>query len=78
MPATRIDLGDLHDLLAKSLREQINAYKASGEPMPASFVKEVREFLKDNDIEAIATVNPDLKAINRDVNYGFDEDEASG
>lgn len=43
----------LHGELAESLREAIKKCRKAGEPLPASLVKEIREFLKDNGIEQI-------------------------
>jgi hypothetical protein len=48
--ASKSALEDLHSALAKKLLEIVN----SGE-MTASLAKEIREFLKDNGIEAVAT-----------------------
>ena len=62
-------LGELHNKLAEKLLEMIEQGDLS-----ASQIKEVREFLKDNDIQAVPTENsvirklhdslPDLDDIN--------------
>jgi hypothetical protein len=51
MKATPEALEALHGLLAGHLADQIAAAKKSGDPLPASLVKEIREFLKDNGVE---------------------------
>lgn len=51
--ATEELLNQLHGTLAEHLRDQIRLAQAGGEPLPASLVKEIREFLKDNGIESL-------------------------
>ena len=55
--ATIDELGDLHGAIAKKLKEQIETGEVS-----ASLLKEAREFLKDNNIEATAD-NPEMKQL---------------
>lgn len=52
MAASPDDLSQLHDLLSQSLSSALKQYKDSGEPPPASLIKEIREFLKDNGIDS--------------------------
>lgn len=52
-------LGALHGALADHLKLQIEAAKKDGSQLPASLVKEIREFLKDNGVEQVPTLtNP--------------------
>jgi len=70
--ATRSEVSELHEILTKTIKDQIAEYKKNGEPMPASFLKEVREFLKDNGVEACADQNPDLREVVKEVDFGFE------
>lgn len=46
-------LNQLHGSLAAHLLDQIKSAQGAGEPLPASLVKEIREFLKDNGVESL-------------------------
>ena len=52
------DLGELHGLLARTLAEALQ----SGEATPAH-LNVVRQFLRDNNIECLATNNEDIKSL---------------
>lgn len=71
--ATTKDLADLHSFLAEELQAQVKSYKERGEDIPANLFKEIREFLKDNHIEADGASNTNIVNLLREVDYGFEE-----
>lgn len=57
--ALKDELAELHGLLAKAMKN-----KLSGEvPASASDLNVIRQFLKDNNIEALADKNRDLQEL---------------
>lgn len=50
MKASADALEALHARLANAMKDMLEDSKASGEILSASHLKEIREFLKDNDI----------------------------
>jgi hypothetical protein len=45
-------LDQLHGGIAKSMLEELDRYKTSGEPVPPQLYSNIIKFLKDNGIEA--------------------------
>jgi len=75
--ATEDILDGLHGLLAESLKEQLENYKNSDEPIPPQLLAQCIKFLKDNGIDApgrehtrVSTLADELDDINFD-----DEDD---
>lgn len=57
MAASQGALGELHQMLAEVLLEDLKQSKAEGIPLPAANLGVIRQFLKDNEITA--TVDAD-------------------
>lgn len=51
MRASEDILNELHDLQARSLLDEIKAYKERGESIPPALFAQVNKFLKDNGID---------------------------
>lgn len=62
--ATESELNDLHGVLAKVLKEEVQRIiidKDGNAGRNASMINVARQFLKDNKIEALAEHSPELK-----------------
>ena len=77
MAAKTSQLGALHELLCKTLQDKLTAAAASEEGIPAALVKEIREFLKDNGIEADPDAGGALGALAKEASrLPFQSDDA--
>lgn len=45
-------LGELHGVIADTLKDEIQGYKDRGEPVPASLLAQAIKFLSENGIQA--------------------------
>lgn len=66
MTASTDTLCQLHEQLSASLKKALRYYESTGEPPPPSLIKEVREFLKDNGIDAALEPGADATELLRD------------
>lgn len=76
--ASKIAMEALHSLLAMTMAEQLKNFRAKKEEPPASLLNVIRQFLKDNSIEADRekTVdNPDPLGILKK-EFEFEDDES--
>lgn len=64
MQASKELLDSLHNLVGRSLADEIKRYgeggDLAGEPLPAALIGQAIKFLKDNGIEALPTENNGL------------------
>lgn len=56
--ASKKEMQDLHATLARLMKQRLESPGEDG--IPASFIKEVREFLKDNGIQTLNVPGSDL------------------
>lgn len=73
--ATEKELSSLHGLLASFFKEKL----MSGEPITAAELGQIRQFLKDNGIEANIDQNPDMNSIAQALpEFDDDYDDTNG
>ena len=79
--ATVNDLGELHGIIARTLRDQIkDGVTIEGKDgslqkisAPASVLNVARQFLRDNNIECLGANNEDIKGLVEDLPFETEE-----
>lgn len=75
MAADDTKLGAVHEMFTEFATQYLKELKAGKAEMNPAFLKTIKDFLKDNNIEATLTPNSPIEELTKEFPFGDETDE---